>query len=304
MDLIHHDEFYQYQDWKLTEFPEHLIRYYIKTNLVVVYIRPGGKLLRVIFRKLHDGEFQKINIPYAYRVNSALLSAPEGYYIKYLMSVWPYTEESHLLFDPGAEPRIRKYFRIIYTNDKETFIGKVVDNKVMLANRLLPSDPILLPTSFLHRRLYCRNSRVHEDFMLTGPLHKCYILYCPCKNTGFIGHCQHCGNIIHECIYPGCYFTCGSSTTWHKVIKQYKYNLTIRCGLEEHFKLKHENHIPEQRTSGILPPNMTNFEQVTPDCLKQILQNKILQQPVKKRKFKNDTKEQFSYTEKTGESDL
>lgn len=282
MDLIHEDSHFRFQDWKLTDEPDHLIRFYRDTNLVVIYYRPGGYLRQVLVKKLHNGVLIPVKIPYWFRINSAFHAVPTGTKVKYLMSTWPFLEESHILLDPGSVPRLRKSFRAVLENNSGKFVAKLVDNKLLQINRLETDLPYGIPPT--RRTVYCRNSREHEDYMSTGPMFRCYILNCPCGNRGYIGHCDKCGNVIHECIYPGCYYTFGSETTWHKNIKQYKYFMATRIQLAEHFKRKHGAESPMFRTAEFPILESSSFEQVTPVIsLKQILENDTIETNKRKR---------------------
>lgn len=214
---------------------DHLIRYYVDKNLVVLYIRPAGQLIAVRFLRWYpqEGQLVPVRVPYENLIRSTVKQwLRSGQQLSRIFCPPRQFEESHLLVDPGPEIRIRRSLQAVSRASLQF--------RKDLQSRSDPwsvPDPQEVPG---RRKLYCRNSRQHGDLVQTGPLHSCFLQFCPCQGRGYIGHCPSCGNLVHECPEPSCYWTVGSQTRFHGQSKNHLYHTQLRNQLRKHLSVSHE----------------------------------------------------------------
>lgn len=254
MQVLNSDFFYQY-----ISFSNHnnFYIYYIKSHVLIKYVYKDNFLFDFQLFKLSQQTFQRITLPGYYELKMLLKSLPD---IKFLHTIFPYTEESHFIYQQ-QQNRLLITVSPLIINDNQPFITRYVKKTLLSKNLLSLPMELKFPDK---RRLYCRNTSIHSDFYPTGLLIRCFIEHCPCKNLAWIGRCNQCGYIVHECIYKNCLFTYNCPTEFNLNIIQYQKFSSLKTFLRRHFNQKHSLEFIQLRTDNYQKYENSYIEKIIP----------------------------------------
>jgi hypothetical protein len=208
---------------------ENIIMVFFNWNLALVYFKNNSVLTDFKAYRMNNGTLEPTFKKSIVKIHKMIRENK----IRLLHTVYPYHQESPFIIRSlNSEPVLSTTLQqVIEVNGKLQF-QRVCKGNLQYRVHYNPEPELPFP---LKRRLYCPDTKLHTYHWPTTPLHRCYIHHCPCRNIAFIGHCEKCGRIIHECIYPGCLWTMTNETVFHKNIVQYRKYVKAVSYLRQHF---------------------------------------------------------------------